>query len=305
MNVRDLSIFLAVAGRLNYTRAGEDVHLSQSGVSVRVRELERELGVKLFEQLGKKVALTEAGRLLEPYARRVVAAVEDARQAIEEFRGLERGHLRIGASTTPGMYLVPRIIAEFKRSYSQVELSLGVKDTRGVEEGVLRNEYDFGFVGGHLTGGEDVEVISWCIDELILIAAPDHALARRKQVELRNIAKEPFIFRESGSATQAVVEKSLLDAQVQLQPIIELDNPEAIKQAVETGLGIAFISKFAVRRELNAKTLIALKVKDLEVSRELKIVHRKDKHLSPAATEFIELAKEHSSAASKALTIKV
>lgn len=291
MNLRDLSIFLAVAERLNYTRAGEDVHLSQSGVSVRVHALERELGVKLFEQLGKKVALTEAGRLLEPYARRVVAAVDDANHAIEEFRGLERGHLRIGASTTPGMYVLPRIIAEFKRRFPQIELSLSIRDTRGIEEGLLRNEYDFGFVGGHLTGGENVKIIAWCKDELILIAAPGHALARRSQIKMQDIVREHFIFRESGSATQAVVEKSMLDAQVKLHAIIELDNPESTKQAVECNLGIAFISKFAVDRELRAKTLAVLRVKDLKVTRELKIVHLKEKHLSPAGIEFIELVK--------------
>ena len=292
MNTRDLKIFLAVSERLNYTRAGEDVNLSQSGVSVRVRELERELGVKLFEQLGKKIALTEAGRILEPYARRVVAAVDDARQAIEEFRGLERGRLRIGASTTPGMYIVPRIIAEFKRRYPKIEISLGIKDTRGVEEGILRNEYDFGFVGSHLTGGDDIEAIAWCVDELLLIAAPKHALTRRKAINFRDITKESFIFRERGSATQAVVENSLREAGLQLEAVIELGNPEAIKQAVQSGLGIAFISKFAVETELHAKTLATLKVKNLKITRELKIVHRKDKHLPRAAIEFIELARQ-------------
>jgi len=292
MNTRDLKIFLAVSERLNYTRAGEDVNLSQSGVSVRVRELERELGVKLFEQLGKKIALTEAGRILEPYARRVVAAVDDARRAIEEFRGLERGRLRIGASTTPGMYIVPRIIAEFKRCYPKIEISLGIKDTRGVEEGILRNEYDFGFVGSHLTGGDDIEAIAWCVDELLLIAAPKHALTRRKAINFRDITKESFIFRERGSATQAVVENSLREAGLQLEAVIELGNPEAIKQAVQSGLGIAFISNFAIETELSAKTLIALKVKNLRIARELKIVHRKDKHLPRAAIEFIELARQ-------------
>lgn len=292
MNTRDLKIFLAVSERLNYTRAGEDVNLSQSGVSVRVRELERELGVKLFEQLGKKIALTEAGRILEPYARRVVAAVDDARQVIEEFRGLERGRLRIGASTTPGMYIVPRIIAEFKRRYPKIEISLGIKDTRGVEEGILRNEYDFGFVGSHLTSGDDIEAIAWCVDELLLIAAPKHALTRCKAINFRDITKESFIFRERGSATQAVVENSLRVAGLQLEAVIELGNPEAIKQAVQSGLGIAFISNFAIETELSAKTLIALKVKNLRIARELKIVHRKDKHLPRAAIEFIELARQ-------------
>ena len=130
MDIRDLQVFLAVTTRLNFTRAGEDVHLSQPSVSVRIRQLERELGEKLFEQLGKRVALTEAGRLLEPYARRVVAAMDDALHAVEELQGLERGTVRVGASTTPGTYLVPTIIARFKRDHPKVEIRLSVRDTR-------------------------------------------------------------------------------------------------------------------------------------------------------------------------------
>src|SRR5713226_7270460 len=115
MDVRDLQVFLSVATHLNYTRAAEEVNLSQPSVSVRMRQLESDLGTKLFEQLGKKIALTEAGQLLVPYAARVIAAMSDARNAIDELQGLERGLLRVGASTTPGMYLIPRAIAHFKR----------------------------------------------------------------------------------------------------------------------------------------------------------------------------------------------
>ena len=179
MEVRDLEVFLAVSARLNFTRAAEDVHLSQPSVSVRIRELERELGVKLFEQLGKRVTLTEAGRLLEPHARRVVAAMDDARHAVEELQGLERGLVLLGASTTPGTYLVPAIIARFKTDHPQIEIRLSVKDTRRVEEGVLANDFDFGFVGGHLVSGE-VEATPWIIDEIQLVVSPNHTLLRRE-----------------------------------------------------------------------------------------------------------------------------
>jgi DNA-binding transcriptional LysR family regulator len=138
MDVRGLEVFLSVATHLNYTRAGEEVNLSQPSVSVRIQQLETELGVKLFEQLGKKVVLTDAGLLLVSHARRVIAAIQDAKQALEELQGLERGLLRVGASTTPGMYLIPQIIAGFKELYPKIEIHLGIKDTRQVEEGVIR-----------------------------------------------------------------------------------------------------------------------------------------------------------------------
>ncbi len=287
MDIRDLQVFLAVSTRLNFTRAGEDVHLSQPSVSVRIRLLEEELGVKLFEQLGKRVALTEAGQLLVPYATRVIAAMSDARDVIEGLQGLERGALRIGASTTPGMYVIPRTIAHFKRRYAKIEVRLAVKDTRQIEEGVIRNEFDFGFVGGHLAGDE-VDVVPWITDRIILIAPLGHRLGGKRIVKPQDLANEKFIFREQGSATGAVVATHLRKCHIEVEAVMEMANPESVKKAVQNGLGLAFISAFAVETELKAKTLVALTIRNLEIRRELKIVYRKDKHLSQAAKAFLD-----------------
>jgi DNA-binding transcriptional LysR family regulator len=287
MDVRDLQVFLSVAKHLNYTRAAEEVNLSQPSVSVRMRQLERDLGTKLFEQLGKKIALTEGGELLVPYAGRVIAAMTDARDAIDQLQGLERGSLRIGASTTPGMYLVPRTIAYFKRRYPKIDVHLTVKDTRQIEEGVIRNEFDFGFVGGHLAGDE-VDVVPWTTDELVLIVPLGHRLAGKRIVKPEDFSSEKFIFREQGSATGAVVAAHLRKSRIEVEAVMEMANPESVKKAVQNGLGIAFISSFAVETELKAKTLVAVKIRNLEIRRELKIVYRRDKHLSPAAKAFLD-----------------
>lgn len=289
MEVRDLQVFMSVAKHLNYTRAGEEVHLSQPSVSVRIKQLEAELGVKLFDQLGKKVVLTEAGQLLVPYANRVITAIGDAEHAIKDLQGLQRGSLRIGASTTPGMYIIPRTIARFKQLYPQIDLHLGIKDTREIEEGVIRNEFDFGFVGGHLAG-DQVDVLPWLTDELVLILPPTHKLVRKKIVKRDDLAKERFIGRESGSATRATVASQLKEWASQLETVMEMENPESLKKAVQSGLGVAFISKFAVETELKARTLATVRIAKLTISRELKIVYRKDKHLSRAARAFIETA---------------
>jgi len=291
MDVRGLEVFLSVAKHLNYTRAGEEVNLSQPSVSVRIRQLETELGVELFEQLGKKVVLTEAGQVLVPHARRVIAAIEDAKQSIDELQGLERGSLRIGASTTPGMYLIPRVIARFKGRYPKIEIHLGIKDTRQIEAGVINNDYDFGFVGGHLVGDE-VAVLPWLTDELVLIVAPDHRLVRKRSIKADTLKKEKFIVRESGSATRAAVLNHLEKSELRIEAIMEMENPESVKKAVQSGLGIALISKFAVETELKAKILVAVRVSDLDIRRELKIVYRRDKHLGRAAQAFIEIARE-------------
>jgi DNA-binding transcriptional LysR family regulator len=292
MDVRDLQVFLSVSKHLNYTRAGEEINLSQPSVSVRIHQLESELRVKLFEQLGKKVVLTDAGQLLVPYANRVIAAVDDAHHAVDELQGLERGSLRIGASTTPGMYLVPQVVARFKRSHPKIDIHLRIKDTREVEDGVLNNEFDFGFVGGHLIATE-VSAHAWLTDELLLVVSPDHRLRNKKTVRKQDLEGESFIVRESGSATRATIVTQLQQANFELETVIEMENPESIKKAVQSGLGIAFISKFAIATELKAKTLTAIRVRDLTINRELKIVHRKDKHLSRAAVAFIEMARDH------------
>ena len=294
MDVRDLQVFLSVAKHLNFTRAGEEVHLSQPSVSVRMRQLEHDLGSKLFEQLGKKVALTEAGQLLIPYANRVIAAMDDARHAIDELQGLQRGVLRIGASTTPGMYLIPRTIAQFKLRYPKIDVHLAVRDTRQIEAGVVRNDFDFGFVGGHLAGDE-VDVLPWITDEIILIVSPAHRLARKRSITAQDLLSEKFIFREQGSATRDVIATHLRKMRVEVPAVMELENPESVKKAVQNGLGIAFISAFAAETDLKAKTLVAVKLRNLEIRRELKIVHRKDKHLSRAAQTFISMAQTTSS----------
>jgi len=209
---------------------------------------------------------------------------------IDELQGLERGSLRIGASTTPGMYLVPQVVSRFKQSYPKIDIHLRIKDTREVEDGVLSNEFDFGFVGGHLAA-EEVSAVPWLTDELLLVVSPGHRFAGKKTVRKQDLQEERFIVRESGSATRATIVAQLQQANFELVTVIELENPESIKKAVQSGLGIAFISKFAIAAELKAKTLTAIRVRDLTINRELKIVHRKDKHLSCAVLAFIEMAR--------------
>ncbi len=291
MDIRDFEVFLAMVKHLNFSHAGEEVHLSQPSVSVRIHRLEDELQTRLFEQIGKRIVLTEAGRILEPYARRVVAALDDSQRAIEEYRGLEQGSLRIGASTTPGMYLVPRIIAKFKRRHPKISVHLGIKNTRQIEEGIISSEFDLGIVGGHLISDE-IETIAWRTDELLLTVPPGHRLARKRQITPGDLANETFINREPGSATQAVIERHLHLPNLRLESSLEMGNPETVKLAVKDGLGIAFLSKSATETELRSKSLIALNVRGLHISRELKIIYRKGRHLSRADSAFIEMARQ-------------
>jgi DNA-binding transcriptional LysR family regulator len=189
------------------------------------------------------------------------------------------------------MYLIPRTIAYFKRRFPKIEVHLAVKDTRQIEDGIIRNEFDFGFVGGHLAGDE-VDVLPWITDEIILILPLGHRLAKRRTVTTQDLSSEKFIVRERGSATRAVVASHLRKLRVDPEAVMEIENPESVKKAVQNGLGIAFISAFAAETDLKAKTLVAIEIRNLKIRRELKIVYRKDKHLSRAAQTFIEMARE-------------
>lgn len=291
MEIRDLEVFLALVNHLNFTHAAQEIHLSQSSVSVRIRRLQEEVGVKLFEQVGKKILLTEAGQLFETHARRVIAVQGDMQQAMEAFRGLEQGSLRIAASTTPGMYLVPRIIAEFKRQHPKIAIRLSIKNTRQVEEEIVKNEFDLGFVGGHLISDE-IEAFAWRRDELVLVLSPSHPLARMTHIRPSDLESEIFINREPGSATRALIEKQFPIPNRAVSSAIELDNPESVKQAVMSGLGVAFVSNFTIKSELKAKQLVARRIQGVHIDRELRIIYRRGKHLSRAADVLIETAQQ-------------
>src|SRR2546425_7690310 len=150
MTFRQFEIFLAVARAKSFTRAAEALHLSQSTLSVHVAELERELGVRVFDRVGRAVTITEAGRLLEEHAKRIASTLASARQTIDELRGLERGSLVIGASTTPGIYVLPAVVSEFRRRYPGIAVSLRIANSRVIEERVRGDEVDLGIVGGHI-----------------------------------------------------------------------------------------------------------------------------------------------------------
>ena len=142
--------------------------------------------------------------------------------------------------------------------------------------------------------GDEVKILPWRTDEVVLIAPPGHPLAQKRQVQLKDVAKQHFIFRESGSATRVAVNEKLRSLDLQLDAVMEMNNPEAVKQAVRAGLGVAFLSRFAVAAELKSGTLVVLKARGLAIHRELKIAYRKDKHLSRAAQAFIEVARQSS-----------
>ncbi len=288
MNSHQLRVFAAVAAHRSYTRAADELALSQPAVSIQVRELQRSLGTRLFEQLGKKVHLTEAGEGLLPYAKQVLGLMEEARGALEALSGLAGGRIRLGASTTIGIYLLSSSLRDFKERYPDVEVSLRIANTKQIEEGIALNELDLGFVGER-PSKRDLRVRPYHSDELVLIVAPGHPWAGRRWINCRELSDAPLILREPGSATRRVAVEALQAQGVRPDPAMELEHPEAIKRAVEAGLGISLVSRFTVVDEIKSGRLKALKVRPLSLKRELSIVHHKDKILSPSIRAFLQV----------------
>jgi DNA-binding transcriptional LysR family regulator len=289
--LRQFEVFLAVAKAGSFRAAAEVMHLSQPALSQHVAEMERELGTRLFDRLGRKVALTEAGRVLEEHAHRLFASLASAREAVADLSGLKRGSLVLGASTTPGIYVLPGMIAAFQEKHPGVTLSLRIGNSAAIEEQIRANELDLGVVGGHpLRLGEKC-VAAGLLDELVLIVPPNHPWARRREIPPSFLEGERLLVREEGSATRQVTERALQRAGGHIKASMELGHTEAIKQAVIAGLGIAFVSIYAIRGEVEAGRLRTVRLKGLRIQRHFHIIHNEARTLSTSARAFIELLK--------------
>ncbi|HXH81770.1 MAG TPA: selenium metabolism-associated LysR family transcriptional regulator, partial [Candidatus Tectomicrobia bacterium] len=287
MTFRQLEAFLAVARERSFSVAARRIHLSQPTLSEHVAELERELGAKLFVRTARGVGLTEAGRVLETYAARAVATIGDARRAMEELDGLQRGFLEIGASTTPGIYLLPGVVAAFRASYPGITLRLDIGNSRTIEERVQTNELDLGIVGGHELAAGERCLAAGIDDELFLVVPPRHRWARSRALAPARLAEEPLLLREEGSATRRVTERALQQAGIAYRAGMELGHTEAIKQAVMAGLGVAFLSVYAIRREVDRGDLVALRLQRPRIQRHFHVIHNEGRLLTASARAFM------------------
>jgi DNA-binding transcriptional LysR family regulator len=285
MTIRQLEVFLAVARAQSFSRAAERIHLSQPTMSEHTRELERELGVTLFARRNRAVTLTEAGRIFEDYATRVVAMLSAARHALAELDGLRRGSLMIGASTTPGTYVLPALIARFRAQHPGISVSLHIGNSRHVEQRLRDGEVDVAVIGGHMLDHGERCVAAGIVDELQLVVPPAHPFGPR--VSRARLAREPLLIREEGSATRQVTERALRQVGVACQPSMELDHTETIKRAVMAGLGVAFVSRYAIADELRARRLRSVVVDRLTIRRHFHVIHDERRPPSASARAFV------------------
>jgi DNA-binding transcriptional LysR family regulator len=283
INLHQLHIFQAVAQQNSYSRAAETLFLSQPAVSLQVRALERDIGQPLFEKNGRTLRLTQAGHLLLLSTERIFALMDETRSALDELAGGRRGTVKVAASTTAGIYVVPSALGAFHRENPGITLTLDVVNRFSVQEKLLNDEVDLA-VMGLIEDAHELDVATFVPNELVVIAPPNHPLASKDGITVEQLRGETLLLREDGSGTRTDVERMLggVDG-LPLHIGMELRSSGAIKQAVTAELGIAVMPLAAIELELLTGRLVTLNVAGFPVHRHWSLARRKGRQLSPAA----------------------
>ena len=248
VNLYRLKVFQIVARQLSFTGAAEELHTSQPNVSKHVRQLEAKLGVTLFDRLGGGVVQTDAGRIVFDYTERLLGMVGEMHRALDELKGLERGYLRLGASSTLGIYVLPSVLAEFRELHPGLEVTFQLGNSREIVQEILNDQIDLGFVEGY-ENTPGIQVQPFFNDDLVLIVPPDHPLTEMEVVVPADLAGETFIWREAGSGTRAGMVILLEGAGIRPGDSLELGSCEGIKNIVAAGLGLSAVSSLSVVRD--------------------------------------------------------
>jgi DNA-binding transcriptional LysR family regulator len=285
VTLRQLTLFEAVARHLSFTRAAEELHLSQPAVSMQVRQLEEAAGLPLFEKLGKRIHLTEAGREMFHYCQGINQQLREVEEVMAALKGVKRGHLRISVATTAN-YFATRLLASFTREYPGTTFALEVTNRKTLLRRLADNQTDL-VIMGKPPEGLELEAEAFMENPLVVIAPPDHPLTgKRKSIPLARIQEETFVVREMESGTRIAMERFFAARGVVLRAGMEMTSNEAIKQAVEAGLGLGIVSVHTLELELEAKRLEVLDVEGFPIMRHWYLVHREGKRLSPVASVF-------------------
>lgn len=286
VTLRQLSVFEAVARNLSYTRAAEELHLTQPAVSMQIKQLEESVGLPLFEQLGKRIYLTEAGREMYHYSRSIADLLSDAEEVIAGLKGIQRGRLDISVASTAN-YFATGLLATFAKRHEGVAISLDVTNRETLLHQLENNEKDV-VIMGRPPEGLELEAEAFMDNPLVVIAAPEHPLARERHIPLARLQGEPFVVREQGSGTRNAMERFFAKHGIQLRTSMEMSSNEAIKLAVQAGMGLGIVSIHTLELELETRRLVIPDIEELPILRHWYVVYRKGKRLSPVAQAFRE-----------------
>ncbi len=285
INLHQLATFQVVAKHSSYVRAAEELHFSQPAVSAQIRQLEESMGVKLFDKIGRRTHLTQAGEELYLYSQKIFSLIDETLETMESLRSPQYGRLSVGADTTVGTYVIPGLLGKFRQVYPDVEITLEVVNRGYLLDAMVNNRVDM-VVMGKIPTEVSVFVAPFAPNELVLVAPPTHRLAGCLRVPFVELGREHFLLREVGSGTRAALEGAFQEAGIPLQVSMQVGNNSAIKQGVAAGLGIALISRVALDMELETHRLVILDVEGFPIIKQWRLVHLKDKNLSATARAF-------------------
>jgi DNA-binding transcriptional LysR family regulator len=299
ITLRQLKVFEAVARRGHISRAAQDLHLTQPAVSMQVKALEAQAGLPLLEIVGKKLHLTEAGLEMQRLALSVMGQMAEAAQVFADMRGLEGGRLHVAVASTVN-YFATKLLAGFAQRHPGVHVNLTVNNRRALLKLLEGNRCDIVLMG-QPPPEADVEAAPFMDNPLVVIAPPGHPLARRRgPLGQRELAGETFLMREPGSGTRSAMERCFAECGLRMESRMEMNTNEAIKQGVESGLGLGVVSLHTAREELAAGRLVMLDVEGFPVVRKWYVVHRRGKRLSQAAAAFSEFVLREATALDRA-----
>lgn len=282
--LRQLQVFAAAARHLSHSRAAEELHLTQPAVSMQIKQLEQNIGLPLFDQVGKQIHLTEAGREMVIYSRNIAQQLEEMDAVFDEMKGMERGQLNISLVSTAN-YFMPKLLAKFIQLHPNIHVNLFVANRDAVIKQLVENVADLA-ITGQPPEGVDMVSESFMQNPLVVIAAPSHPLAKVSNIQPEQLANETFLLREQGSGTRGVMERFFTSNHLGSPSSMEMHTNEAIKQSVQAGMGLSITSLHGIELKLETNRLVILDVENFPIMRHWHIVHRANKRLSIAGRAF-------------------
>jgi len=295
MEDHKLKVFCTVAETKSFSKTSEIIHLTQPAVSLQIQALEELYETKLFDRSSGSINLTPAGEILYKYAKQILTLYAEAAKEISKITGLIKGCVKIGAGTTVGNYILPAVAVDFKKRHPKIRVSISIGNARKILEMLNSSMIDFGIIS-EMPGKNKFSIESIISDELCVICSSEHPLTHQKSVSIYDVIKEPFVIREEGSSTRVIIEKFLAENGLSVSDLhisLILGSTGSIKEAVERGIGLSIVSKWAIRKEISCGNLRGLKLKEGKITRDFYIVLPKNTILSPAVEEFIAYLKNY------------
>lgn len=290
-----LAVFKAVADKRSFSQAAKSLHISQPAISLQIQSLEENLGARLFDRNNKRVVLTQAGKTFYKFATQIIELYAQAQKEIAELTGLVKGKIKIGASLTIGEYVLPKIAGHFVKNHPEVNITINIANTEEITKHLLANTLDIGLVEGPIKHS-DLILEKFMDDELVVVVPFDHPWAKKDFISMDSLLSQPFVLREAGSGTRQIMEERLMECNVDIEDLqiaMELGSTQAIKEAVEVGLGVSIISKWAIKKDLKYNNIGMTRVENCNFYRNFYLVYNKHHFLTQTTETLIKLLRSN------------